>query len=141
MKKLSGLMNDALGRDEVVRAGRAQIVLQAWDEIVGPVLGQRSHPDRYDHGTVFVAVSGSEWAQELRMSKETILSRLRERGRDSSLFTDVRFGVRPFEKTQPVVNEPFPEEERKAELRGMSIREIAQKRLEAMLDKAEKEPK
>jgi hypothetical protein len=140
VRKLSGLMKDALGRDEVVRAGRAQIVLQEWDEVVGPVLGQRSHPDRYDHGTVFVAVSGSEWAQELRMSKETILSRLRERGRDSSLFTDVRFGVRPFEKTTPILNEPFPEEERKSELRGLSIREIAERRIKAMIDKSQNKP-
>lgn len=131
MRRLSQMMESALGRDEVVRAGRAQIVLQQWDEIVGVSLAQRSHPDRYSRGTVWVAVSGSAWAQELRMAKDTILERLRDRGGDASLFIDVRFGVRPFEKKEPIVNEPLEDDEEKREsMRGLSIREIAERRLQ-----------
>ena len=135
MRKIWDMLGGALGRDEVVRAARAQIVLADWDEIVGATLGTRSHPDRYDHGTVFVAVTGSEWAQELRMNNETILQRLRERANEPSLFIDVRFGVRPFNKAEPTVNEPFDEEARKEELRKLSIAEIKERRLKAMMER------
>ena len=123
------MLRDAVAKDEVLRASRAQMVLKNWAAIVGPSLSERSHPDRYDHGTVWVAVESSAWAQELRMSKETILARLREQSGEANLFDDVRFGVRPVKKDQPLINEPFDEEAHKESLRGMSIREIAEKRL------------
>ena len=129
MRKLSNMLRDAVAKDEVLRASRAQIVLKDWAAIVGPGLGERSHPDRYDHGTVWVAVESSAWAQELRMSKETILARLRAKSGEANLFDDVRFGVRPVKKDQPLINEPFDEQAHKDSLRGMSIREIAEKRL------------
>jgi predicted nucleic acid-binding Zn ribbon protein len=105
--------------------------MRDWTEIVGEGLASRSHPDRYGKGIVWVAVQGSAWAQELRMRKETILQRLRERSGDASLFTDVRFGVRPL----PAVEEPevpTPESEPLPRETELTIREIAQRRLAKM---------
>jgi predicted nucleic acid-binding Zn ribbon protein len=129
MRKLSNMLGKALGKDEVLRAAQAQKILRDWDGIVGVGLAERSHPDRYDHGTVWVAVESSTWAQELRMRKETILSRLSERSGDPGLFQDVRFGVRPIHRDEPIQNEPFDDDAHKDSLRGLSIREIAEKRL------------
>lgn len=119
----------ALGRDEVLRTARAQRVMRYWPEIVGEALAQRSWPDRYERGTVWVAVQGSAWASELRMVKGRILSRMREMSGEPGLFEDVRFGERP-------TKEPAPEEPRedhsrpeRPELKGLSIREIAERRL------------
>lgn len=127
MKGLNKLLSPALGRDEVVRAAQAQRALRAWSAVVGEALGARSCPDRYDRGVVFVAVEGSAWAQELRLAKPQILSRLRARAGDATLFADLRFGVRPLRPLTPEAPEvepaPIPTED------GRMIREIAEARL------------
>ena len=108
---------------------RAQRVLRDWAAIVGPQMAERSYPDRYDRGTVWVAVEGSAWAQELRMIKDVILSRLEQKADETGLFLDVRFGVRPL----PEPDEPEKPPEVFAVVdddRGeMSIAEIAARRL------------
>ena len=119
------MLSPALGREEVIRAAQAVKILREWPAIVGEAMALRSHPDRYDRGTVWVAVEGSAWAQELRMQKDQILERLEARGR--GLFKDVRFGVRPL-PTEPI---PLPEKQQKVrtETEDLSIREIADRRL------------
>lgn len=131
LRKVENLVARAVARPEVVKGARAWAVMARWPEVVGEGLAARSEPDRYDRGTVWVAVRGSEWAQELRLMKETILERLNELAREK-LFTDVRFGVR---KAKPKPNIPAPEpellpSERPADWReGLSISEIARRRL------------
>jgi predicted nucleic acid-binding Zn ribbon protein len=119
------MLSPAVGREEVMRAAQAVKILRDWPEIVGEAMATRSHPDRYDRGTVWVAVQGSAWAQELRMQKDQILERLESRGK--GLFMDVRFGVRPLPK-EPI---PLPEKPtgNRSETEGLSIREIAERRL------------
>lgn len=127
MKRIQSLIADSIGRDEVARTARAQIVLRKWNEIVGADMAERSYPDRYTRGTVWVAVTGSAWAQELRMMKDVILKRLTEAGGETGLFREIRFGVRPicrFEEPEPEAKTEIP-----SELRELSIREIAERRL------------
>lgn len=100
MRRIQFLIADSIGRDEVARTARAQIVFRKWDEIVGADMAERSYPDRYTKGTVWVAVNGSAWAQELRMMKDVILSRLREASGEPDLFREIRFGVRPIRKPE-----------------------------------------
>jgi predicted nucleic acid-binding Zn ribbon protein len=71
--------------------------MRRWAKIVGPELAKKSQPDRFDQGTLWVAVINSVWAQELRMQSDTILRRLAEEAGDRSLFEKVRFGVRSLE--------------------------------------------
>jgi hypothetical protein len=131
VRKISAIVPGAIGREEVLKAGRAMRVLRRWPEVVGEAMAARSAPERYDRGTVWIAVTGSAWAQELRMSKGIILNKLHGLAHENGLFQDLRFGVRP-------LPEPVPEEDgalskRKAEyansLRDLSIREIAERRL------------
>lgn len=128
MKKLSKVLSKAIPHDEALRMARAHVVLRDWNAVVGEELGRRSRPDRYGKGVVWVAVTGSAWAQELRMRKELILGRLRERSGESNLFLDVRFGVRPISPTltvPPVEAEVIlPREET-----DLSIGEMARRRL------------
>lgn len=144
MKRAGQMLPKAVGRDEVLRTARAQQVLRFWPEIVGEGLASRSHPDRYGKGTVWVAVTGSAWAQELRMRKDLILERLRERAGDPSLFLDVRFGVRPLPSPdlEPSSNPPEAVVESKSEsdeppAAYLSIREIAERRLRKMREQKE----
>ncbi len=92
-------------------------------------MASRSRPERYEKGTVWVAVSGSAWAQELRMAKDTILERLDECAGEKGLFVDVRFGVRDISDRDSQTDSSLDEEAYKEELAGLSIREIAEKRL------------
>src|SRR5436305_12355011 len=131
MRKLSHVIPDAIAREEILRAGRAQVALRKWEEAVGPMLASKSAPDRYDHGTVWVAVTGSAWAQELRMVKNQILSKLRQISGDAKLFTDVRFGVRPLPPPAELTQgekENTTAEYRKS-LEGLSIHEIRERRM------------
>ena len=135
MKRLNYMLNQAVGREEVLRMARAQRVLKDWSSIVGTAMAARSQPERWDRGTVWVAVTGSAWAQELRMIRDVILSRLEERAGETGLFIDVRFGVRPL----PEVEEPKKPavfavvEDDRGE---MSIREIAERRLRKWNDQS-----
>jgi predicted nucleic acid-binding Zn ribbon protein len=130
MKALDRLLAPALGRDEIVRTARALRVLRSWRSLVGETLGDRSCPDRYERGTVFVAVEGSAWAQELRLSKPQILERLSEVSGDPTIFTDLRFGVRPLQPMQePEIEEARTEASPASEER--TIREIADARLKS----------
>ncbi len=128
LKKIQAIIPEAVGRDEVVRTARAQRALRRWPEVVGSELAKRSNPERYERGTVWVAVTGSAWAQELRMIKDRILDRLREVSGERDMFKDVRFGVRPIadEPDEEATSEP---QKRDADVEGLSIREIAERRL------------
>ncbi|HEY3781898.1 MAG TPA: DUF721 domain-containing protein [Fimbriimonadaceae bacterium] len=133
MKKLGSLVPEAIGREEVLKASHANRILKRWPEIVGPLLASKSTPDKYDNGTVWVAVTGSEWAQELRMMKNPILAKLRSFSSDPQLFTDIRYGVRAVVAVEAVVE--MPEHDRKAyqdELRELSIQEIRERRLKKL---------
>lgn len=128
MKKLGHVMPAALGRESVLRTAQAQRTMRRWSEVVGEAMAARSWPERFENGTLWVAVEGSAWAQEMRMSKDRILARLASLS-GSDHFRDLRFGVRPLPQAAP----KGPTEEEKASLRaqleGLSIREIAERRL------------
>ncbi len=130
MSRLGDLLPKALEQTEALRAARAQMILRDWVDIVGASLATRSCPDRYSRGTVWVAVTGSAWAQELRMQKETILRRLDLRSHERGLFTDLRFGVRPLPDNQNQNQDLEPLELLdQSEERALTIKEIAAKRL------------
>ena len=131
MRKVEGMLRTALGRPEIVRAARAWRIMHRWPEIVGEGLAERSTPDRFDRGTVWVAVRGSAWAQELRLMKETILERMNGMAGDA-MFTEIRFGVRAAKPTPIPPIEPLSGKgEGETDWReGLSILEIARRRME-----------
>lgn len=126
MRRADQFLGGAVGHDSVLRAAHAKRVLKGWPAVVGDALASRSRPDRYGRGVVWVAVEGSAWAQELRMRKDLILGRLREIAGDASLFTDVRFGVRPL--PAPEAEAPDPGPDCLTHDTPLTIREIAERR-------------
>lgn len=96
MRKIRGMLGGALGRPEVLKTARAQIAMRRWGEVVGEALAAKSFPDRYEKGVLWVVASGSAWAQEIRLRKEEIVTRLNETASEPGLFSDVRVGVRAF---------------------------------------------
>ena len=130
MKKVGDMMSESIGREEILRTARAQRIVRNWAEIVGPLLAEKSSPSRFDRGTLWVSVQSSEWAQELRMMKRTILAKLAQASGDPELFKDVRFGTRPIPEEEPT---PEDEARKRAEYResiaDLSIAEIRERRL------------
>lgn len=108
MKKLSEILGEVVERGDVLQGARAQQVLRRWPEVVGATLAEKSAPDRYSRGTLWVAATGSAWAQELRLQKDLILAKLNRMAGDT-IFEDLRVGVRPprkcFEGDLPPVDE------------------------------------
>lgn len=94
MKRITDLLMAAVDRPEVIRAARANHALRHWDDVVGPAMAKNLQPERYDRGTVWVAATGSSWAQELRLCKDEVVERLNQHAGDT-LFRDLRVGVRP----------------------------------------------
>ena len=113
---------------DLLRVARAQAALRQWDLVVGDHLASRSWPDRFERGTVWVAVEGSAWAQELRMRKDQILYRLAEISGEPDLFRQIRFGVRSLPKLTED-STVRPTEISSEEYAQRSIREIAEQRL------------
>ncbi|HRF59442.1 MAG TPA: DUF721 domain-containing protein [Fimbriimonadaceae bacterium] len=94
MKRLDDWMAQAVEQKEVLRAGRAQIVLKEWPGVVGELLAAKSTPERFERGTLWVAATGSAWAQELRFMQDTILERLNRLAGEPDLFLELRVGAR-----------------------------------------------
>ncbi len=130
MKRIQKLLEESIPQAEVLRGARAYAILKRWNEVVGPSLAQKSAPDRYDQGTVWVAVIGSEWASELRMERRRILERLNDLAKEN-LFTNLRFGVRKF--TTAVIEVPVFENLAK-EPTGGTIREIGDRLIKKLQD-------
>ena len=93
MKRLSEVMATAIVCTDVLDGARAQKVMRNWEEAVGGLLADKTSPDRFDHGIVWVAATGSAWAQEIRLRREEIVGRLNEMAGED-LFKDIRVGVR-----------------------------------------------
>lgn len=94
MKRIHDLLGGVFEDQEVLKAVRAQIVMKNWSEIVGEMIANHSEPDRYDRGTLWIAATGTAWAQEIRMQEELILNRLNEAADEPKLFEKIRVGVR-----------------------------------------------
>ena len=129
MRKVRDVLPQAIDNDAALDAVRAMRILKRWPEIVGDKLASKCRPDRFTRGTVWVAVSGSSWAQELRMMKEVILHRLHEMAGTESLFLDVRFGVRTLPPPQEPEEVVLPPEKIKVDRSQMTIKELAAWRL------------
>jgi predicted nucleic acid-binding Zn ribbon protein len=104
--------------------------MRRWVEVVGEAMAQRSQPERYENGTVYVAVEGAAWAQELRMSKDKILEKLRALSNEPQMFREVRFGVRSV-KHEPTKPSEAEKDAFRATLESMTIQEITARRLKA----------
>lgn len=108
LNSLQGLIPKALGRPELLRRLAARLVSRNWEDIVGSGLAEKSHPDKFENGTLWIAVSSSVWVQELQLRKGLILERLNGAA-GYELFEEVRFGIRPLAKPMDTTPSQFIE--------------------------------
>lgn len=128
MKKISELVSASIDRKDIDAAVYAGRILRRWAEVVGADLAKRCAPDNFSKGTVWVAVEGSAWAQELRMHKDDILGRLNEIA-GYELFQAIRFGVRPFVPVTLEIQEEVAVVQMEDMREHLTIKEIAERRM------------
>lgn len=127
MKRVRGLLPSSIEQSEALRGARAHLTLRHWNGVVGELLAERCQPERFERGTLWVAASGSAWAQELRMVRGRILAELNHLAKEQALFLELRVGVRPFVAFETFqLPEAVPEPPRDQE---GTIQEIAARRL------------
>ena len=68
---------------------------KGWPEIAGPLVSRNAIPLSLRNGILTVVARNHAWAQELQMSKTTLLSRIRETLGDRIPVNDLRFAVGP----------------------------------------------
>ena len=127
MNRIPWLIESVVDRREILGTARAQRLLREWERFVGPILAQRSWPERYVRGTVWIAVEGPAWAQELRMAKNRILKALRDASGELALFDDLRFGVRKASPRLRPIPKPRTRIPADAGRDELSIAEIAER--------------
>jgi len=64
-----------------------------WPEISGPLVSRNATPLSLRNGVLTIVVRNHAWAQELRMSKTTMIGRIRETVGERIPVSDIRFAV------------------------------------------------
>ena len=64
-----------------------------WPEIAGPLVARNATPLSLRNGVLTIVVRNPSWAQELRMSKTTMIGRIRETVGERIPVTDIRFAA------------------------------------------------
>ena len=80
-----------------------------WTEIAGPLVSRNAIPLSLRNGVLTIVVRNHAWAQELRMSKTTMIGRIRETVGERIPVNDLRFTVGPLASVED--EEPAPREE------------------------------
>lgn len=76
MKQVGSFLSKAVPKPEVLNTAKAQVALQQWESIVGPLLASKVQPTKIEKGVLFVTAESSAWAQEIQLLKETVLARV-----------------------------------------------------------------
>jgi hypothetical protein len=64
-----------------------------WPQIAGPLVSRNALPLSLRNGVLTIVVRNHPWAQELQMSKATMIDRIRETVGERIPVTDIRFTV------------------------------------------------
>jgi len=67
-------------------------LLKLWPQAVGPQIADKTRPDAFRNGTLFVKTVSSVWVQQLHFVKEEILGKLNALNR-KPIVKDIRFTV------------------------------------------------
>ncbi len=68
-----------------------------WEDLVGPLLAERSFISHLDQNVLFVGVTNSTWMQEYVILKQPLITKLQDRG--FSQVTDIVFVIKRAKKT------------------------------------------
>lgn len=140
MAPLGELLFRAVNRREVRRNFVARLASKRWEECVGAHLASKSAPEKFNNGTLWVAVTSASWSQELTMRKREIVDRLNAIAGEE-VFQEVRFAVRPLpqdgEEARP--KQKVEPEAVDVRINEPALEEVARKALEKLKGAAKRQ--
>lgn len=86
------MLDQAVGRPEVLKTARALRALESWPQAVGSLLAPFCHPVSCTKGLLVVQAKGSSYAQEVRMRQTAILKALNDVAGEE-LFKEMRVTI------------------------------------------------
>ncbi|MFH1736997.1 MAG: DUF721 domain-containing protein [Actinomycetota bacterium] len=89
-QSISDVLDALAGRLGIRKQLKRAQVINEWADIVGERIAKETRPDRIKGAVLFVACSGSVWAQELTFLKPEIIKKIRERV-GPGIVADIRF--------------------------------------------------
>jgi len=91
-EKIKKVLFETLEKLELKNKVEDGLVLEHWDEIVGPSISKNAQPQSIRGRVLFVATSSAVWAQELNFIKKELLEKLNDNFKRK--IKDVRFQPR-----------------------------------------------
>lgn len=84
-QKLGTVFDDLVARRGWRRQLGLHLIVQRWDELVGPVNAQHSAPAGYEGGVLLVQTESSTWASALRLIAPQLVAELNRRLGDGAV--------------------------------------------------------
>jgi predicted nucleic acid-binding Zn ribbon protein len=91
---VSDILEEVLAAQGLRSVTRMVRLREAWPEIVGPHLADKTSPDRLKNRVLTVLVRNHSWAQELQLRKPLLLDRINDVLAEEKA-EDIRFAVGP----------------------------------------------
>ena len=114
VRNLSSILESILADTLRLPAAAIQVrLLRSWEEIVGPLLSDKTAPGKVRNGVLTVFVRNHSWAQELQLSAPALLERIRDVAGEEKV-REIRFLVDAANCLSgvPAAGESSPGEER-----------------------------
>jgi predicted nucleic acid-binding Zn ribbon protein len=97
---MQSLLGGLLKNRQLVSSFRRVMVMSLWEQVVGPLVAQKSWPEKVSDGVLLVGVISHPWAAELQLLKTQILTRYRQLlGRSALKDIEFRVGRRKAQQT------------------------------------------
>lgn len=99
MKKIGPLIENMLRSYNLWRGYQQYLLVQSWDEVVGPALAEVTRADSMSKGVLRVVVKDSVWAYHLSMMKPQLISKMNTHA-GTGLVKDLFFNIGNIEKEE-----------------------------------------
>ena len=99
MKKVGPLIENMLRSYNLWQGYQQYLLVQSWDEVVGPAMAEVTRAESMSKGILRVAVKDSVWAYHLSMMKPQLISKMNAHAR-GKLVKDLFFNIGSIEKNE-----------------------------------------
>ncbi len=99
MKKVGSVVEKMLRTYNLWQGYQQHLLIESWDEIVGPDLAEVTRADSISKGVLRVSVKDSVWAYHLSMLKPRLIKKLNDYA-GGRLVKDLFFKIESFEKKE-----------------------------------------
>jgi len=106
---LSSILDAFLESLRIPHVGFLVSLRKRWPEVAGTLVSRNATPLALRNGVLTVVVRNHAWAQELGMSRTTMIGRIRETVGEKIQVSDIRFTVGPLASVEEAEDPPREE--------------------------------